>query len=322
MLQKTNTVFVGKKLNTSGASLAVGDIVVVNAATGAPVATASIASVGDIQLGYVKAIGATDAAANIVKTQVISKSKVTSKVYSVADTATEASTVINFTGVTISAGKRYVLRVIYTDLYEHPGQFTHTYEVIAASGETIDTIAAKFKALINAHKTARVTAAINAIDDTLTITAKKYVDYAPGAQGKEAITPYSQVQMKVVMYFTDPSSNLSSNYNQISGLSIVTTPAKPGKGNPYIVRDREQDALGYKGITYRTTWPIIKPELTVDLSKAYQTLVIEFEKQYQSPDNQYVKSAPLSSEVYIQNDAAAGTDASDLNTALNTWLAA
>ena len=111
-------------------------------------------------------------------------------------------------------------------------------------------------------------------------------------------------------------------YEPVVGATVVTTQSKPGKGNPYIVRDREQDALGYKGITFRTTWPIIKPELNVNLAKSYDTLVTEYTVNYQSPDNQYVKGTDLTAEVYIDNSATAGSKASDLNTAISTtWFA-
>ena len=319
MLQKPNTVFVGSKVNAAATSLAVGDVVLINAATGAPLAIASIANAKAIQLGYVKAVGATDAAANIVKTQVISKGKVKSLVYSAYAAKAEASSVIDFTGVTPVAGHRYVVRVIYNDLYEHPGQYTHSYEAIAATGETAITLATKIGNKITAHKGARVTVVDDAAG-TITLTAKQVVLNGFGTQGKEAITPYSQVSMKVVAYWSNPSSVFGSTFNAIPGIEITTTDSKPGKGNPYIVRDREQAALAYKGITYRTTWPVIKPELTVSLAKSYDTLVLEFAKDYQSPDNQYVKSTEIATEIYVDNTAASGSKASDLNTALAAWI--
>lgn len=319
MLQKPNTVFVGSKVNAAATSLAVGDVVLINAATGAPLAIASIANAKAIQLGYVKAIGSTDAKATIVKTQVIPKGKVKSLVYSAYAAKVEASSIIDFTGVTPVAGHRYVVRVIYNDLYEHPGQYTHSYEAIAATGETAITLATKIGAKIAAHKGARVTVSDDAAG-TITITAKEVVLNGFGTQGKEAITPYSQVQMKVVAYWSNPSSVFGSTFNAIPGIEITTTDSKPGKGNPYIVRDREQAALGYKGITYRTTWPVIKPELTVNLSKSYDSIVLEFAKDYQSPDNQYVKSTEIATEIYVDNSATSGSKASDLNTALAAWI--
>lgn len=387
MLQKPNTVFVGSKVNAAATSLAVGDIVLINASTGAPLAIASIANTKAIQLGYVKAIGSTDAAATIVKTQVIPKGKVKSLVYSAYASKVEASSIIDFTGVTPIAGHRYVVRVIYNDLYEHPGQYTHSYEAIAATGETAITLATKIGNKIAAHKGARVnaysayfsgtvagvspaakivatgavtgnivleadststlaeliaaynlanptikltllagestdipTADITVVAGKLYLTAKEVVLNGFGTQGKEAITPYSQVSMKVVAYWSNPSSVFGSTFNAIPGIEITTTDSKPGKGNPYIVRDREQAALGYKGITYRTTWPVIKPELNVNLSKSYDSIVLEFAKDYQSPDNQYVKSTEIATEIYVDNSATSGSKASDLNTALAAWI--
>ena len=318
MLQKPNTVFVGKKVNAAGSTLVVGDVVLVNAVTGAPVAIADAASYENIQLGYVKAVGAADVNATIVKTGVITKKGLTSKVYTANVAKTEASSVLDFTAASITVGHRYVIRVVYTDLYEHPGQFTHTYEHIATS-TNVDTLAEAFKAKINAHKGARVTAATDNTPDTLTLTAKVIDGPEAGIATKEAITPYSQVQMKVFVYSSNPASLLGAAYNA-TGITVTTAASKPGKGNAFVVRDREQAALGYKGITFRTTWPIIKPELTVDLSKSYDELVVEYAKSYQSPDNQYVKSTDLAAEIYVQNDASSGSKATDLNDALAIWL--
>jgi hypothetical protein len=319
MLQKPNTVFVGKKVNAAGSTLVVGDVVLVNAATGAPVAIADAADYENIQLGYVKAVGSADVNATIVKTGIITKKGLTSKVYTANVAKTEASSVLDFTAASITVGHRYVIRIVYTDLYEHPGQFTHTYEHIATS-TNVDTLATAFETIINAHKGARVTASYSASPDQLTLTAKVVDGPEAGIATKEAITPYSQVQMKVFVYSSNPAGGLGSSAYTATGVTVATTASKPGKGNAFVVRDREQAALGYKGITFRTTWPIIKPELTVDLSKSYDELVIEYAKSYQSPDNQYVKSTDLAAEIYVQNDASSGSKATDLNAALEVWL--
>ena len=316
MMQKPNTVFVGTQVNTAGTSLAAGDIVVINATTGAVMATTGIAAADSIQLGYVKSYGV-----SIANTQVIAKNSVKSITPNgtcayVAKTV--AASTIDFTGVTVVSGYRYVVRVIYKDLFEHPGQFTHSYEVVAAAGETATTMATKFFDRINAHKGARVTAT-NGTAGIVVMTAKSVVDNGFATQGKEAITPYSQVSMKVVAYFSNPTTFFTSKYNAIPGITITTTESKPGKGNPYIVRDREQAALGYKGITYRTEWPIIKPELNVDLTKTYDTLVLEYSRAYQSPDNQYVKSTDLAAEVYVIASGAGAGDAEALRDQIASW---
>ena len=296
MLQKPNTVFVAKKINTAGTSLVAGDIVVINAETGAVSASNTITTLATapkaIQLGFVKADG------SITKTQVIGRKSIKNLQYGAYVAKTVASAVINFTSVVPVIGHRYVLRLIYRELYEHPGQFTHSYETIATTTAPAD-LAIALNKIINASSSARVTSAI--AGNIITLTAKSVTDNGFGTQGKEAITPYSQVQMRVVAYTTNPSSQFNSAKDAIVGITITQVESQPGKGNAYIVRDREQAALGYKGITYRTEWPVIKPELNVDLTATYDTLVIEFDKEYQSPDNQYVKSTDLAAELYVDH---------------------
>lgn len=296
MLTKPNTVFAAKQINTSGAGLAYGDIVVINANTGAVVASSTITTLASaptaIQLGFVKSDG------SIAKTQVINRKNIKNINYDAYVAPVLASATVNFGSVTPVIGNRYVLRLIFRDIYEHPGQFTQSYEFIATTTDATD-IATAITTAINAHKGARVTAVI--AGDSIALTAKDVTANGFSTQGLEAITPYSQVQMKVVAYTTVPTSRYVSAYDAIPGISITVVESSPGKGNPYIVRDREQAALGYKGITYRTEFPIIKPTLDVDLTKTYDSMVIEFSNQYQSPDNQYVKSTDCASEVYVDH---------------------
>ena len=121
-------------------------------------------------------------------------------------------------------------------------------------------------------------------------------------EGKESINLYSQVSVDAFVRKTVPNGLLSNVMYPVAGLSITKTQGTPGKGNPKIVRDREQAALGYKGITFRTHWPVIKPELNVNLSATYDTMVIENWNSYQSPDNQYVKTTPMATELYVVAD--------------------
>lgn len=321
MMQKPNTVFVGKqtyvtqKAPGAANALTVGDIVVINPANGNVCAIADLTSaVESIQLGYVKAVGTLTQDATIIKTSPISRKKITSITPdgTCAYVAkTEASSVVEFSGVTPTVGNRYVLRIVYKDLYEHPGQFTHSYEVIATSVNPA-VLSAAFAARINAHVGARVTATDDGTS-TLTITAK--VITGMGTDGVNAITPYSQVAMEVFAYVTNPTAAFSSQ-DAVTGLTITTVQSKPGRGNWKIVRDREREALGYKGITYRTEFPVIQPDLNVDSTKTYDTLTLEFSKAYQSPDNQYIKSTDLASEIYI----VAGNGAEALRDGIAAWM--
>lgn len=311
MLQKPNTVFVGVQVNkTPETSFAAGDVVLIDAATGGVKDLADIAECSAIQLGLVKADGT-----SIAKTQVIGKSNVKNLLYNAYAAKTEASVSIDWTGVTLVPGYRYVVRIIYKDLYEHPGQFTHSYEAIASATDTVDTLGAALAAKINAHPGARATATYTAGTDVLLITAKAITANMTSMMGKEGISSYTQVQMGVATYYTIPGSPFSGGMKAIPGIVNVVVVSDPGKGNPYVIRDREQAALAYKGITYRTTWPIVKPELNVDLTETYDEFVIEFDNKYQSPDNQYVKSTDLAAEIY----AEATSTLNDVRTAIAVW---
>ena len=313
MLQKPNTVFVGTQYNaTPETSIAAGDVVLVNGDTGAVCDLLNIDNCNTIQLGLVQADGTT-----IKKTQHIFKHNMRNAIYNAYSAKVESAVSFDLTGVTLVPGYRYVFRLIYKDLYEHPGQYTHSYEHIATATDTVDTLGAAIVAKINAHTGARCTATYTAATDVILCTAKTMTAYDKPMMGKEGINLYSQVQMTGVAYYTVPNSAFSS-HTAIPGIVIATTASKPGKGNPYVIRDREQAALAYKGITYRTTWPIIKPELNVNLSETYDELVLEFAMHYQSPDNQYVKSTDLAAEIYTENSRG-DNDLDDLREAIMIW---
>lgn len=203
--------------------------------------------------------------------------------------AAEDKIVITATKVTPEVGHRYVLRLVYNDIYEAPGQFTHTYEVIAKSTSATDLITA-FKNKINKHKEARVVATSDAAVLTLKAKEMPYLD-----------SNYSQVSVEAFMWKTIPSGLLSNVMYPIAELTIAKTQGTPGKGNPKIVRDRENAALGYRGITHRANgiYPYIAPELKADLSATYDTLSIEWDNKYLSDDNQYIKTTPLACELYV-----------------------
>ena len=69
----------------------------------------------------------------------------------------------------------------------------------------------------------------------------------------------------------------------------------PGKQYPAsakLVRDREDMAMGYQGILNRGegTWPIIKPQSEVDITKHYDAITLEFENMYRAADDIFRKT--------------------------------
>lgn len=227
----------------------------------------------------------------------IQRGAATSMVFSPFKAKAEDKIVITATSVAPEIGHRYVLRLVYSDIYEHPGQFTHTYEVIAKTTAPADLIAA-FAKKINKHKEARVVA--EASEAVLTLNAKAI----PYNEGITIDALYSQVSVEAFMWYTIPSGLLSNVMYPISELTIAKTQGTPGKGNAFIVRDRENAALGYRGITHRANgiYPYIAPEFRSDLNAEYDTLVVEWQNKYLSNDNQYVKNTPLATELYVNKD--------------------
>ena len=226
----------------------------------------------------------------------------------------EDSIVITATNVTPEIGHRYVLRLVYNDIYEAPGQFTHTYEVIAKTTAAADLMAA-FAKKINKHKEARVVATVEGA--VLTIEAKEI----PYNEGITLDALYSQVSVDAFMWTTIPSGLLSNVMYPIANLTIAKTQGTPGKGNAYIVRDRENAALGYRGITHRANgaYPYVAPEFKSDLSAQYDTVTVEWDNKYLSNDNQYIKTTPLATELYVVAGSVAG---SVIETGLKAFIGA
>lgn len=299
MLKHVNTVLVGKaqtatSVASSLAANSQGQIIMINAETGKYIASkADAAAATHIKLGLVM-----NAANNDVKySNVIGRDEI-KHVSTIADSAATApvENVWDITFNSVVEGNRYVIRIVYEDMYEEPGQFTHTYDYIAKNGDTASTLASKFEALIKKHTGARCTAVASAAK--LTLTAKVKDDN----EGKNSINQYSQVVMRPFVYMNDyQATGFAKGQKVEADVTIAeTTPANPGTGNAKIVRDREKEALAYRGITNLTHFPVIMPELNVDLSKTYASVVIESERKYQSPDNQYMKATHVATEVYVE----------------------
>lgn len=213
--------------------------------------------------------------------------------------ASEDTITFTFTGFTPVVGHRYVMRVIYKDLYEHPGQYTKSYEVIAKGTNLKTDLIDRLVKEINKDSGRRMN--VTSTATTIVLTAKPKNDN----EGKESINIYTQVSMEATMYYTDPSAAgfASKNKYPLIGLAIAKVAGTPGKGNPKLIRDREQAALSYRGILNRTWWPIIKPELNVDLSKKYDGFVIEFEPEHANAEDSFRKTKQ-SVEIYVDNTAA------------------
>jgi len=198
-------------------------------------------------------------------------------------------------------GTEYVLRIVYTDTNERPGQVTGTYRVKATTTNSDDLWVA-FVALINKHVNRR----INASGTTSLILTGRAMPF-DATDLVTAIDEYYQVNFKAFLY--------SNNFGDTT--VTYTTRPFPGNGTWQRVRDAEKFALSYKGIMNRTVFPVQYPAMRTVKSTTYQTIVIESNKVYTAPDS-YDKEAKLTTEIYIPVAAGQLTDVLNV---LNPWMA-
>lgn len=204
---------------------------------------------------------------------------------------TQDKVVITLTNATIVAGHRYVLRVLYKDIEANSFQFTHTYEVYAESNGA-QKLAEAFVKKINAHKNRRIQAKNAAAVLTLTAMVKD------DNEGVYSLNEYSVVDMEVSLYHTVPGALLANQPEAVSGATIAKTPGNPGKGFWKQVRDAEVRYMGYKGHVFTGAYPEVEQARKVVEGTSYDYAVIENDNLYLSNDNQYIKTTPLTTEVY------------------------
>lgn len=229
--------------------------------------------------------------ANIEFSNEIQKSSKPSAVIGQHVEPTQNKVVITLTNATIVAGHSYVLRVLYKDIEANNFQFTHTYEVYAESNEA-QKLAEAFVKKINAHKNRRIQAGNAAAVLTLTAMVKD------DNEGVYSLNEYSVVDMEVSLYHTVPGALLANQPEAVSGATIAKTPGNPGKGFWKQVRDAEVRYMGYKGHVFTGAYPEVEQARKVVEGTEYDYAVIENDNLYLSNDNQYIKTTPLTTEVY------------------------
>lgn len=229
--------------------------------------------------------------ANIEFSNEIQKSSKPSAVIGANVEPTQDKVVVTLTNATVVAGHRYVLRVLYKDIEANNFQFTHTYEVYAESNDAPELVEA-FVKKINAHKNRRIQAENAAAVLTLTAMVKD------DNEGVYSLNEYSVVDMEVSLYHTVPGALLANQPEAVSGATIAKTPGNPGKGFWKQVRDAEVRYMGYKGHVFTGAYPEVEQARKVVEGTKYDCAVIENDNLYLSNDNQYIKTTPLTTEVY------------------------
>lgn len=301
MITSVHTVLIGKKCPTSYTTvdaLNAGEVAlfdqnkaILKTAAEAAKASSLYVGVAGEKINVTMPNGNVDQKANIEFSNEIQKSSKPSAVIGQHVEPTQDKVVITLTNATIVAGHRYVLRVLYKDIEANNFQFTHTYEVYAESNEA-QKLAEAFVKKINAHKNRRIQAK-NAIA-VLTLTAMVKDDN----EGVYSLNEYSVVDMEVSLYHTVPGALLANQPEAVSGATIAKTPGNPGKGFWKQVRDAEVRYMGYKGHVFTGAYPEVEQARKVVEGTLYDYAVIENDNLYLSNDNQYIKTTPLTTEVY------------------------
>lgn len=301
MLQSVHSVLIGKTCPasyTTADALAAGDVALFNEnkaliKTAAEAATASSLYVGvaGSKINVTMPDGSVAQKANIDFSNEIKKNSKPSAVIGKYVAPVEEKIVITLTDATIVAGNRYVLRIVYKDMYEAAWQFTHTYEVYAESATAADLAAAIVKK-INAHKNRRVQATVSSAVITLTAMPKD------DNEGVDSLNEYSVVTMEASLYETIPGALLANQPKAVAGATIAKTVGNPGKGYWKQVRDAEVRNMGYKGHVFTGAYPSVEQARKVIEGAEYDYAIIENDNLYLSNDNQYIKTTPLTTEVY------------------------
>lgn len=310
MIQHVNTVLIGKTLPsayTTADALIAGDVAlfdqnraIIKTAADAAKATSLYIGVAQNKVKVTMPNGSVADKANIKFGNEIQKNSNPSAVIGEYVAPVQDKIVITLTNATIIAGHRYVLRIVYKDMYEAPGQFTHTYEVFAANTTAADLAAAIVKK-INKHANRRVNASASAA--VITLTAMEKDDN----NGVYSLNEYSVVDMEASLYVTIPGAILSNQPDAIPGAKIVKTPGNPGKGYWKQVRDAEVRYMGYQGHVFTGAYPEVVQDRMVEQDATYDYITVENDNKYLSNDNQYIKTTPLTTELYVKHSTGFAT---------------
>ena len=312
MQKKVEKVFIAKSINRTGSvtigNMADGEVVVLDKNKNALAAAATVADSDVIYIAeglsgtydYVTPDGtAVTGVRQILVSDPIQGVAVATYNGKEYEAAAEAVVTVSGT-MTPVVGTEYVLRIVYPDVCEHPGQFTYTYREVATSA-TPAVLWTAFAAQINAHAHARVTATSGAT--SLVLTAKAYDDN----DDVDSINEYAQVIFEVFLF--------SGNFDAVG--VVYTTPPTPGSGTWKLVRDEEKWAQGYEGLLNRTAFPSQVPTFRTVKSATYDCIVINHKNWY-TASNSTEKQVDITTKIYVVVGAGQATD---ILASLNPWMA-
>ncbi|MHA1198094.1 MAG: hypothetical protein ACTSQF_01870 [Candidatus Heimdallarchaeaceae archaeon] len=226
----------------------------------------------------------------------------------------EQATTLTFTGVPV-LGTEYIIRIVYKDIKEHPGQFTQTYRHIATALDvaSLDVFTDSLAAKVNAHTGRRVQA--TETSTTVVLTGKPIPECTTNISD---IDEFDMVEFDVFMLRVNSDGDWvdAVDGTGLTALTNVNVAPVFGQGNWEQVRDAEKLALGYIGVSNKTHFPVLSPDANVIKGTGaatggyYDTITIEHNKSYVAPNNQGMEVARLATIIYLQT-ALDGTNDGD-----------
>ena len=223
----------------------------------------------------------------------------------------------DWAGYSPTAGDEIIVRVIYKDIKEHPGQFVQTYRVISSG--TLATDGAAMAAKINAHSGRRINA--DYTTTTLTLTARAIPECTTGLTD---IDEFSMVEFEMRSLYVDSNGN----WQVITATDPSITYSGPtyGQGNWEQVRDIEKLQKGHLGVTNKTHFPVLDPGFATVKDAEYDLIVIEHDRTYLAPNNQGVEQTPITTVLAMETGTTTtgvndGNQVTQVLSVLNPWMA-
>lgn len=343
MYSRVEKVFIGKSVARTSSAIV---IPFVNGATTTPstavegeifvldknknVLTAGMTAADSDTIYIAEVTGITQTYANEAGTSISSKKVLMSDPIKAADVinyngrtyVAKAEETAVFTLIGTTAGRETIVRIVYKDMKEHPGQFTQSYRFFESGVAATDATA--LAKLINNDSRSRVTATPSTAQITLTAKA------IPGCTtALTDIDKFSMVNFEVFIYYIDTASvkpygqrvdyNLTITYGNTADLSGTNSKScNYGSGNWEQVRDAEKYVIANQfGPTNFTHFPVIVPTFRTVKSTTYNTINIDSNISFLTPDNGYNKKAKVSTKLFLPVSAS---QTANILAALNPWM--
>jgi hypothetical protein len=320
MINRTDKVFIGKDITRDAQVIAGADIVTISASTGladgeivvldknknvlAAGATIADSDTIFICLGVTETFDYTNEAGSAVTgarrlefSDPIKGANVKTYNGMAHVVKAEGTATIDFTGLTPVIGTEYIIRIIYKDIKEHPGQFTQTYRYVSTTA-TLSTWLTAVVAKINAHVGRRIQAT-EASNTDLILTGKEISDCSTALTD---IDKFSMVDFVVTANYVSVTAGVTYGYQYVipsTSTTVTYTVTTYGSGNWEQVRDLEKAAKAYLGNTNKTHFPVLEKVFETVVDETYDILVIEHNNPYLAPNNQGYEVAQATTQIIV-----------------------